>query len=140
MCPLVEITRGGSDLPSGDLGARVARQADGGCGGEEAVTAGALSEQRSIEVVIQGNRYVLTSDDEEQHVRGVAGMVDGALDKVTSGKGPPSYHVAVLTALNFASELVKLQREHESLKKAIDSRTGALIDLIDEKLTAVNRS
>jgi len=99
-----------------------------------------LSEQRSIEVVIQGNRYVLTSDDEEQHVLGVAGMVDGALDKVTNNKGPPSYHVAVLTALNFASDLVKLQREHESLKKAIDSRTTALIDWIDAKLTTVDRS
>jgi len=98
-----------------------------------------LSEQRSIEVVIQGNRYVLTSDDEEPHVLGVAGLVDGALGKV-SGKGQPSYHVAVLTALNFASELVKLQREHESLKKAIDSRTEALIELIDEKLTTVDRS
>ena len=96
-----------------------------------------MPEMRSIEVIIQGNRYVLTSDDEQQHVLAVAAMVDGALTNAAGGK--VSFHVAVLTALNFASDLVKLRREHEELKKDIDSRTQALIETIDEQLTSKGR-
>ena len=96
--------------------------------------------QRSIEVVIQGNRYVLKSDDPEKHVLRVAEMVDDALRQVSGGKGPPSYHVAVLTALNFASELVKARGEHETLRKEIDAKTETLISLIDDKLTSSGRS
>ncbi len=96
-----------------------------------------MPELRSIEVIIQGNRYVLTSDEEEQHVTAVAAMVDEALTHAAGGK--VSFHVAVLTALNFASDLVKIRREHEDLKKDIDSRTQALIENIDEQLTSTGR-
>ena len=96
-----------------------------------------MPELRSIEVVILGNRYVLASDDEEHHVKAVAAMVDEALTNAAGGK--VSIHVAVLTALNFASDLVKLRREHEDLKKDIDSRTQALIETIDEQLTSTGR-
>jgi cell division protein ZapA (FtsZ GTPase activity inhibitor) len=105
-----------------------------------AAEAVAESNERSIEVVILGNRYVLKSDESEEHVKRVAGMVDDTLRAMGGATPAASYHAAVLTALNFASDLVSLRREHNTLKEDIDLKTQALIQRIDAKLTSSGRS
>ena len=96
-------------------------------------------ETRDIEVVVQGQRYTLRSDEPEEHVQRVAGAVDRALREVTGGKPATTYHVAVLAAMNIASELVQLQEQHEELKTDVDARTRSLIELIDGRLTSAGR-
>jgi len=105
------------------------------------------SNERSIEVVILGNRYVLKSDDTEEHVKHVADLVDDTLRAMGGATPAASYHAAVLTALNFASDLVSLRREHQALqedvdhlKEDIDLKTQALIQQIDAQLTSSGRS
>ncbi len=96
-------------------------------------------ETRDIQVVIQGQRYTLRSDEPEAHVQRVAAAVDRALMEVTGGKPATTYHVAVLAAMNIASELVQLLGEHEDLKIDVDARTRSLIELIDGHLTSPGR-
>jgi cell division protein ZapA (FtsZ GTPase activity inhibitor) len=94
---------------------------------------------RDIEVVIGGQRYTLRSDEPEDHVKHVAGVVDDALLEVTGGKRVATFHVAVLAAMNIASELAQLRREHEELKADVDARTRSLIEMIDGRLTSAGR-
>jgi len=96
-------------------------------------------ESRDIEVVIGGQRYTLRSDEPEAHVKHVAGVVDDALLEVTGGKRVATFHVAVLAAMNIASELAQLKREHEDLKTDVDARTRSLIEMIDGRLTSAGR-
>jgi len=95
---------------------------------------------RSVEVEILGQRFVLRTDEPGDHLKSVAVVVDGALQEVTGGRTEHSYQAAVVAAMNLASQLVKLRQDHTELKDDIDSRTRALIQLIDEHLTSSGRS
>ncbi len=95
---------------------------------------------RSVEVEILGQRFTLRTDESEQHLQAVAQVVDEALREVTGGRGGQSYQAAVVAAMQVASELVKLRRDHAELKDDIDARTRALITTIDERLVSSSRS
>jgi len=95
---------------------------------------------KAIEVEIRGQRFSLRTDEDEAHLQAAAQVVDEALHEVTGGRGGQSYQAAVVAALSLASELVKLRRDHDELKDDIDSRTRALIQTIDERLTSSGRS
>ena len=95
---------------------------------------------RSVEVEILGQKFVLRTDEPEEHLRSVAEVVDEALREVTGGRTSQSYQAAVVAAMSLASELVQLRGEHAELKDDIDSRTRALIQQIDEHLTSSGRS
>ncbi len=94
---------------------------------------------RTVEVEIQGQRYSLVSDEGPDHLREVAAVVDGSLREVSGGRPSVTYHTAVLAAMNIASDLVKLRRQHETMKEEIDSRTRSLIEIIDEQLSSTSR-
>ncbi len=94
---------------------------------------------RTIDITIQGNRYTLRSDESEEHLGRVAEVVDQSFHEVTGGKGSSSFHTAILAAMNIASDLVKLEQQHEDVRKEIDSKTRSLIELIDERMTVSGR-
>jgi cell division protein ZapA len=74
-----------------------------------------------VEVEIMGQRLTVTSDDGEAHVREVAGYLDQCMRQLADGRVPAaSLQLALLTALNIASEYWKLQREQEELCQTIN--------------------
>jgi len=69
-----------------------------------------------VEVEIMGQRLTVASDDGPKHVLEVAREVDAQMRRLAAGcPGISAAHLALLVALNAASELSKVRSEHEAL-------------------------
>jgi cell division protein ZapA len=81
-----------------------------------------------VEVEILGQRLTVASDDGEEHVRQVAGYVEAQMQRLAHGRVPAAtVHLALVTALNIASDYRKLQDEHEELYRTISRLTQRLL-------------
>ncbi|MBI4517085.1 MAG: cell division protein ZapA [Deltaproteobacteria bacterium] len=68
-----------------------------------------------------GQQLTVTSDDGPEHVRSVARYVDEAMRQLAAGgRAVATLDVALLAALNIASEYQKLQQCHRELTETID--------------------
>jgi len=77
--------------------------------------------RQPVEVEIMGQRLTVASDEGEEHVRQVAGYVDQQMRQLAGGRVPAlTLHLALVTALNIASEYRKLQRQQEELSQTIN--------------------
>jgi cell division protein ZapA len=77
--------------------------------------------RHAVQVEIMGQTFSVTSEDGEEHVRRVAGYVDGKMREVTAGgRVASSYAAAVLAALNIASEYQKLREQSLEVEATID--------------------
>jgi cell division protein ZapA len=80
-----------------------------------------------VEVVVLGQPITVSSDDGEEHIRRVAADVDRRMRELASvGHIASSFTVAVVTALNIASEYQKLRTEHARMQDIIDRLTARL--------------
>jgi cell division protein ZapA len=74
-----------------------------------------------VEVEIMGQRFTVASDDNEEHVRQVAGYVDQQMRQLADGRAhAATLHLALVTALNIASEYRKLRDQQEQLCQTIN--------------------
>lgn len=81
----------------------------------------------AYEVEIFGQPYSLRSDAEEEHVRRVADLVDLKMREVASGtRSVSTLHIAVLAALDIASEYMHLEARAESLLAEVEERAEAM--------------
>jgi cell division protein ZapA len=79
--------------------------------------------KRMVDVKILGQTFTVASQEREEHLRRVAEMVDGKMREISragGANGISTLDVAILTALNIASEYQKLKDDTEELRKAID--------------------
>ena len=77
--------------------------------------------KRPVEVEIMGQRLTVASDDGEAHVQQVAALVDQHMRELASHQPPTStLQLALLTALNIASEYWKLQSQQEEVSQTIN--------------------
>jgi len=73
-----------------------------------------------LEIEILGQRLTVKSEDSEEHVRAVARYVDEQIRKVAELQpGSVPLHLALVTALNIASEYWKLQHQQEEVQRTI---------------------
>lgn len=81
----------------------------------------------ALQVEIFGQTYALRSDADESHVREVADFVDSKMREVASGsKLVSTLQIAVLAALDIASECMKAKAEVERLTSAVEGRAEAM--------------
>lgn len=74
-----------------------------------------------VEVEIMGQRLTVASDEGEAHVRRVAGYVDDQMRQLAAGRSPAGMaDLALLTALNIASEYWKLYDQQEEWHRTIN--------------------
>lgn len=74
-----------------------------------------------VEVEIMGQRLTVASDEGDAHVRRVARYVDGRMRQLAEGRAATAMgDLALLTALNIASEYWKLQDQQEELHQTIN--------------------
>jgi cell division protein ZapA len=79
---------------------------------------------RPVEVRILGQRLTVASDDGEQHVRDVAAYVDHCMRRLAAdAPATSSLDLALVTALNIASEWRKLQNQQQELSQTINRLT-----------------
>jgi len=77
--------------------------------------------RQPVEVEIMGYRLIVTSDDSEDHIREVAAYVHRRMQQLAEGRGgAPSLNLALVTALNIASEWRKLQHQQEELCETVN--------------------
>jgi cell division protein ZapA len=84
-----------------------------------------LDDINRLRVLIHGAEYMLRGRDSIAHLRQVADKVNQMMDEVSS-RAPnlDERRVAVLTALNLADELCKLQEEHQDLLELLEDKTS----------------
>jgi cell division protein ZapA len=83
--------------------------------------------RRTVEVEIMGQRLTVTSDDEDVHVREVAGYVEERMRQLAGGVSATTMHLALVTALNIASEYRKLQCQQEEIRQTINRLTQRVL-------------
>ena len=73
-----------------------------------------------LEIEIMGQRLTVRSEDSEEHVRTVARYVDEQIRKLAETQfTAASLHLALVTALNIASEYWKLRHQQEVVQRTI---------------------
>ncbi len=84
------------------------------------------------EVEIFGKRYMLTGEGMDQ-LKVAAALVDDRLKKTSQIlKNKPREDLAVLVALNLASEMLELERETKRTENFIEDTSSDLIQLIED--------
>jgi cell division protein ZapA (FtsZ GTPase activity inhibitor) len=81
-----------------------------------------------FEIEIMGQRLVVQSEDSEEHVRTVARYVDEQIRQLADTRFASTLDLALVAALNIASEYWKLQHQQEEAHQTIDrmaQRIGA---------------
>jgi len=85
-----------------------------------------------VEVEIMGQRLTVASDDGEEHVRQVASYVDQQMRQLADGQvAAATVHLALVTALNIASEYRKLQNQQEQLSQSIHRMAQRILARLD---------
>jgi cell division protein ZapA len=85
-----------------------------------------------MEIKILGKTYSIRSDYDERFTAQTAELVNGKMRELAGKMGPNAAEkIAVLAAMNFAGELLKLRREEESRRTLLKQRTSLAIKLID---------
>ncbi len=108
--------------------------------------AGGPAEAQAITVEIYDQTYRLRGSD-RAYVERLAALVDGKMRAVASGgRTVDSLRVAVLTALNLADELTRLEERYAAVTRTGDSaasmrsRAHSLTGLLDEVLAAERKA
>jgi len=78
-----------------------------------------------VDVEIFGENYVIRGTETREHVLMLANYVDKKMKQI-SNRNPrlSASKVAVLTAINIADELSKLQEDYDNLVKVIEDEKG----------------
>lgn len=75
----------------------------------------------SVRVQIFGEELMVKGQASADYIQNIASLVDSRLSEVQDGNPLlPRHRVAILVALNLASDLKKLQASHEELLALID--------------------
>jgi cell division protein ZapA len=89
-------------------------------------------------VEIFGEKYTLRADMEKDHIQKVAQYVDGKFSEVAKSSPTLSTSkMAILTSLNIADELIRLEGDKERLEHLVLSKVGELISLVEQEMEAV---
>ncbi len=90
--------------------------------------------RRQIEVDIFGQRYPISGDADEQHIRELAQYVDGKMRELAeSTKALPPAKLMLLAAINITHELFQLRQERSQKEAVVDRKARDLIERIEEQ-------
>jgi len=90
--------------------------------------------KKAIEVEIMGERVTLRTDEEEAHVRSVAGYVDRKMQEVMKATRPTAKSsVAMLAALNIADEYQRLKNQNEAISQRVNQLLKKLATNLSEE-------
>ncbi len=79
------------------------------------------------QVEIFGQSYTLRADADEKHVRKVADLVDSKMREVAAGaRSVSTLQIAVLAALDIASDLVQSETVSRQLAEEVERRSESM--------------
>jgi len=93
-----------------------------------------MTEKNSVKVIIYGEEYPIRGDGDIDYIKKIADYVDGRMQEVAT----KSYHksakdVAVLTALNIASDLFELKEKEKQLS-LMTGKTQSLLERLEAEI------
>jgi cell division protein ZapA len=84
--------------------------------------------KQPVDVEIMGQQLTIASDDGPEHIRAVARFVDETMRAMAAtGRVVATLDIALLAALNIASEYQKLRQQHQELTETIDRLSQRLL-------------
>ncbi|MCX8118715.1 MAG: cell division protein ZapA [Desulfobacterota bacterium] len=91
-----------------------------------------MEREKSVEIKVFGQTYIVKTDAEESHIQEVARYVNEKMNEVTrKTRSVSTLNVAILTALNIADDLLR-EREHRlALLRELEVKSKDLVDKID---------
>ena len=85
-----------------------------------------------MEIKILGKTYSIRSEYDERFTAETADLVNGKMRELIGKMGPVATEkIAVLTALNFAGELLKFRRDDDNRRTLLRQKTSHIIKLVD---------
>jgi cell division protein ZapA (FtsZ GTPase activity inhibitor) len=93
--------------------------------------------KRAILIKVAGRQYTIKSDASDGYVQELADLVDQRIQAVqASAKSASPQAVAVLTALQFADELLHERQRRTRLRQRVREKTHHLKALLDREASA----
>ncbi len=90
-----------------------------------------------VQITIRGRQYTVRGDDNEEEVATVARELDARLAEVASRtRSFDEYTIALLTALNLASELRQLRTQVKNRLSEVDREAASLAAMLDSLMPA----
>ncbi len=89
-------------------------------------------ERRTVEVVLQGRRFVLRTGAEDGGLDEVVAFAESKLEataQAASGMGP--HPVALLTLLGVCEELMRERRRMDGLRDKIRSKSSRILEMLE---------
>lgn len=98
-------------------------------------------DKKKVTVSINGIEYIITGDEAEEEIFGIASYVDKKIKELTSinSKLNPTY-ASVLCSLNTASELLRLKGEMELSRSSLQEMEKQFVDLKAEYSEALKEN
>jgi cell division protein ZapA len=90
-----------------------------------------------IEITIFGHVFhIAAGDASEEYLQRLASYVDERMNSIAETTKSISFNrMAVLTALNIADDLLKLQDRYESASRVLSNKTDDLLGLLERHVT-----
>ncbi len=87
--------------------------------------------EKIIEIQILGQKLIVKSDEKEEYIREVENYLNSKVEEIKeSTKAVSTLDIALLTALNIASEFIRTKK----MLARVDRRSEELIKHIDRRL------
>jgi cell division protein ZapA (FtsZ GTPase activity inhibitor) len=92
--------------------------------------------ERLVKFKVLGQEYPLYTDAPEDEVEEILHLVKSQIEKSAQGSTHmlPASKLAVLSSLNMAGKYVKLKKDFEQYRQAVDSVSGNLLFKLEELL------
>jgi len=88
-----------------------------------------------VQISIRGRTYTVRSDDAEEDLQAIARAVDAKMAEIAGRSGRfDEYTVALLTALNIASEYDRFRRQVDADLESIDRELASTAVLLEAAL------
>jgi len=73
--------------------------------------------KKTLEVTIFGEQYTLVSDESKEHIDNSTRLINEVMQAIRQAGVSDEKKIAVLASLQFASKMLKMEEERESLIK-----------------------
>lgn len=88
--------------------------------------------QKSVEVSIMGQKFMVRSESDDNYVVEVANYVNKKInDIVAKTKSVPSLNVVLLAAMNIADEYLKYKNKKDHSSQIVEKKIAQMIEYID---------
>lgn len=91
-----------------------------------------MGKERSVEIKVFGQTYVVKTDADEGHIQEVARYVNEKMNEVVKkSRSVSTLNVAILTALNIADDLLREREYRITLLRELEIKSKDLAEKID---------